>query len=206
LVWSPPPESNRRPHPYHGSAAKRRAKRRPRRSQRTVDAVVMGSVVAPTSPLFRLSSAELPVPTQAPPWGNPPGVWPPPLAAPQGRRRSVRPPAPRRSARRWAARRPTAHQAALPPRRWRHRRPPPADRAAPAGPPAKGLHHDRDELVGHRTTPCDPTEASRQAEGLRLADLDGKVPVPATSSSTTYWNNSSSAAPSPTTLVIRIST
>jgi hypothetical protein len=26
--WSPPPESNRRPHPYHGSAAKRRAIRR----------------------------------------------------------------------------------------------------------------------------------------------------------------------------------
>jgi hypothetical protein len=24
LWWSPPPESNRRPHPYHGSAAKRR--------------------------------------------------------------------------------------------------------------------------------------------------------------------------------------
>ena len=25
-LWSPPPKSNRRPHPYHGSAAKRRAK------------------------------------------------------------------------------------------------------------------------------------------------------------------------------------
>jgi hypothetical protein len=32
------------PHPYHGSAAKRRAIRRSRRSQRIVDAAVMGSV------------------------------------------------------------------------------------------------------------------------------------------------------------------
>jgi hypothetical protein len=40
-VWSPPPESNRRPHPYHGSEAERRAIRRPRRSQRTVGGAVM---------------------------------------------------------------------------------------------------------------------------------------------------------------------
>jgi hypothetical protein len=44
-VWSPPPESNRRPHPYHGSAAKRRANPSYRRPQRTVSGVVMGSVV-----------------------------------------------------------------------------------------------------------------------------------------------------------------
>ena len=42
----PPPESNRRPHPYHESAAKRRAIGRLRRSQRTVDAAVMGSVTS----------------------------------------------------------------------------------------------------------------------------------------------------------------
>jgi hypothetical protein len=40
------PESNRRPHPYHGSAVKRRATRRSRRSQRTVDAAVMCSAVS----------------------------------------------------------------------------------------------------------------------------------------------------------------
>ena len=45
-VWSPPPESNRRPHPYHGSAAKRRANPRSRRSFYTVSSVVMGSVPA----------------------------------------------------------------------------------------------------------------------------------------------------------------
>jgi hypothetical protein len=33
-------------------------------------------------------------------------------------------------------------------------------------PPAKGLRQGGDELVGHRPTPCDPTETSRQAEGL----------------------------------------
>src|SRR5918992_3618255 len=42
--WSPPPESNRRPHPYHGSAAKRRANRCSRSSYDTVDAPVMCSV------------------------------------------------------------------------------------------------------------------------------------------------------------------
>jgi hypothetical protein len=44
LVWSPPPESNRRPHPYHGSAAKRRANRRLRSSRRTVGGEGMCSV------------------------------------------------------------------------------------------------------------------------------------------------------------------
>jgi len=39
------------------------------------------------------------------------------------------------------------------------------------------LHQGGDELVGHRTAPCDPTQVSRQAERLRLADRDGKVPV-----------------------------
>ena len=62
LWWSPPPESNRRPHPYHGSGAHRRANRRLRRSQRTVDAAVMGSVLAPTCPAPRSPSVVPPVP------------------------------------------------------------------------------------------------------------------------------------------------
>jgi hypothetical protein len=43
---SPPPESNRRPHPYHGSVTKRRAIPRLRRSTDTVDVTVMGSVTS----------------------------------------------------------------------------------------------------------------------------------------------------------------
>jgi hypothetical protein len=43
-VWSPPPESNRRPHPYHGSAAKRRASQCLRSSRRTVGGEGMCSV------------------------------------------------------------------------------------------------------------------------------------------------------------------
>jgi hypothetical protein len=39
------------------------------------------------------------------------------------------------------------------------------------------LHQGGDELVGHRTPPSDPTEASRQAEGLRPPHLDGELPV-----------------------------
>jgi hypothetical protein len=45
-------------------------------------------------------------------------------------------------------------------------------------PPAEGLHQRSGELVDHRTTPLDPTEASGQAERLRLADHDGKLPAP----------------------------
>src|SRR4030095_8226805 len=44
LCGAPPPESNRRPHPYHGSAAKRRANPRCPRSLATVDGEVMCSV------------------------------------------------------------------------------------------------------------------------------------------------------------------
>jgi len=43
-VWSLPPKSNRRPHPYPGSAAKRRAKARLRRSLRIVGGQVMCSL------------------------------------------------------------------------------------------------------------------------------------------------------------------
>jgi hypothetical protein len=53
----------------------------------------------------------------------------------------------------------------------------PIDPHLPNTPP-KRLHQGSDELVGHRTTPLDPTEASSQAECLCLADHDGKLPVP----------------------------
>ena len=42
-MWSPPPESNRRPHPYHESCAHRCADRRFRSSLATVDRQVMCS-------------------------------------------------------------------------------------------------------------------------------------------------------------------
>jgi len=42
-MWSPPPESNRRPHPYHGTTRNRCADRRFPRSRPTVWAEVIGS-------------------------------------------------------------------------------------------------------------------------------------------------------------------
>jgi hypothetical protein len=42
-MWSPPPESNRRPHPYHGTTKNRCAHRHLRRSRPTVGAEVIGS-------------------------------------------------------------------------------------------------------------------------------------------------------------------
>jgi hypothetical protein len=45
-MWSPPPESNRRPHPYHGTTGNRCANRRFPRSRPTVRAEVMGSLSA----------------------------------------------------------------------------------------------------------------------------------------------------------------
>jgi hypothetical protein len=42
-MWSPPPESNRRPHPYHGTTGNRCADRRLPRSRPTVRAEVIGS-------------------------------------------------------------------------------------------------------------------------------------------------------------------
>ena len=44
--WSPPPESNRRPHPYHGTTRNRCADRRFPRSRPTVGAKVIGSLSA----------------------------------------------------------------------------------------------------------------------------------------------------------------
>ena len=49
FVVEPPPESNRRPHPYHGSAAKRRANPHRRRPPSTVRGTVMGDLFASTS-------------------------------------------------------------------------------------------------------------------------------------------------------------
>jgi hypothetical protein len=45
-VWSPPPEFNRRPHPYHGTTRNRCANRRSPRSRPTVRAEVIGSAEA----------------------------------------------------------------------------------------------------------------------------------------------------------------
>ena len=46
LGWSPPPESNRRPHPYHGTTRNRCADHRFPRSRPTVGAEVIGSLSA----------------------------------------------------------------------------------------------------------------------------------------------------------------
>jgi hypothetical protein len=63
-VWSPPPESNRRPHPYHGSDVQRRAIPRARRSRGTVSAAVMCSLqVAELRPRLREVVGGLGVPT-----------------------------------------------------------------------------------------------------------------------------------------------
>jgi hypothetical protein len=46
FVWSPPPESNRRPHPYHGTTGNRCADHRLPGSRPTVGAKVIGSLSA----------------------------------------------------------------------------------------------------------------------------------------------------------------
>ena len=61
VVWSPPPESNRRPHPYHGSAAKRRANPCCRRSSSTVSGEVMCSVWTASESVIRVDEAVVPV-------------------------------------------------------------------------------------------------------------------------------------------------
>jgi hypothetical protein len=53
LVWSPPPESNRRPRPYHGTTRNRCADRRYRRSRSTVGVEVIGSPSAKVCVHFR---------------------------------------------------------------------------------------------------------------------------------------------------------
>ena len=55
--WSPPPESNRRPHPYHGTTRNRCANRRFPRSRPTVGAKVKRSLNAQLWVLLRTRSA-----------------------------------------------------------------------------------------------------------------------------------------------------
>ena len=57
-VWSPPPESNRRPHPYHGTTRNRCADRRLRRSRPTVGAKVNGSLSTKLCALRRPARSE----------------------------------------------------------------------------------------------------------------------------------------------------
>jgi hypothetical protein len=52
-VWSPPPESNRRPHPYHGTTGNRCAEGRFPRPSPTVGAKVIGSPSAKLCVLFQ---------------------------------------------------------------------------------------------------------------------------------------------------------
>jgi hypothetical protein len=52
-VWSPPPESNRRPHPYHGTTRNRCADRRFPSWRPTVGAKVIGSLSAQLCALFQ---------------------------------------------------------------------------------------------------------------------------------------------------------
>jgi hypothetical protein len=52
-IWSPPPESNRRPHPYHGTTRNRCADRHFPRSRPTVRAKVIGSPSAKLCALFK---------------------------------------------------------------------------------------------------------------------------------------------------------
>jgi hypothetical protein len=56
LGWSPPPESNRRPHPYHGTTRNRCADRRFPRSRPTVGAKVIGSLSTKLCAHFLLES------------------------------------------------------------------------------------------------------------------------------------------------------
>jgi hypothetical protein len=53
-MWSPPPESNRRPHPYHGTTRNRCADRHFPRSRPTVGAKVIGSLLPRLCARFKL--------------------------------------------------------------------------------------------------------------------------------------------------------
>jgi hypothetical protein len=59
LVWSPPPESNRRPHPYHGTTRNRCADRRFPRSRPTVRVEVIGSLPAKVCAHFKPCAASI---------------------------------------------------------------------------------------------------------------------------------------------------
>ena len=60
LVWSPPPESNRRPHPYHGTTRNRCANRRSSRSRPTVGVEVIGSPSTELCVLFSCHAPNIP--------------------------------------------------------------------------------------------------------------------------------------------------
>ena len=81
-MWSPPPESNRRPHPYHGTTRNRCANRHFPRSRPTVGAKVIGSLPAqlcvhykPPTPPQEPNTGQRPPPAR--PW---PGAPRPPAA------------------------------------------------------------------------------------------------------------------------------
>src|SRR5215212_12199658 len=57
--WSPPPESNRRPHPYHGTTRNRCADHRFPRSRPTVVAEVIGSLSAKLCAHFKPGAGRL---------------------------------------------------------------------------------------------------------------------------------------------------
>ena len=95
LGWSPPPESNRRPHPYHGTTGNRCADRRFPRSRPTVRAEVIGSLSVKLCVLFQ-ANAEMPGPSHRPRRGHDLGirsVWERGVAAAirQGRDRAATP-------------------------------------------------------------------------------------------------------------------
>jgi hypothetical protein len=95
-AWvEPPPESNRRPHPYHGTTRNRCADRRSPRSRPTVRAEVIGSLSVKLCVLFQ-ANAEMPGPSHRPRRGHDLGirsVWERGVAAAirQGRDRAATP-------------------------------------------------------------------------------------------------------------------
>jgi hypothetical protein len=104
-VWSPPPESNRRPHPYHGTTRNRCAKRRFPRSRPTVGAKVIGALSAKLCAFFQpwvrraarsgarprcggRRSRSRASPRPRPGRRRPTGPWPPPAHRTRRSRRS----------------------------------------------------------------------------------------------------------------------
>jgi hypothetical protein len=65
LGVEPPPELNRRPHPYHGTTGNRCAERRSRRSRPTVGVEVIGSLSPKLCVLFQPSVLSVSQPESA---------------------------------------------------------------------------------------------------------------------------------------------
>jgi hypothetical protein len=72
-MWSPPPESNRRPHPYHGTTRNRCADRRFPSSRSTVGAEVIGSLPTKLCALFQPCAGRLWVKPESAPGDYEPG-------------------------------------------------------------------------------------------------------------------------------------